>query len=264
MTKRARAVGLGLGLAVAAPGLLCAPAGGEAEVPGPVVVELFTSQGCSSCPSADAVFSTWGAEGFARGEVLPLSFDVDYWDYLGWKDLFSAPAYSERQRLYDVALRVRTYTPQMVVAGRAAFVGSDRSEAESQVGRFLGEPRRARLSVARARSSRLGLAVAAERLGKAEGDLHVMLALFESGLVTDVRAGENQGRALKNDFVVRRLVDLGGLPRDGKPLRRQVDAQWEPGWNAGRAGAAVFLQDADTRAIYDAASLYPLARQAVE
>src|SRR5208282_2701283 len=109
-----------------------------AQPASPVVVELFTSQGCSDCPAADALISGWGREEFVRGRVLPLSFDVDYWNYLGWKDVFSLPSYSSRQRRYASALGVGVYTPQMIVAGRSAFVGSDRTKAAQEAARFLG------------------------------------------------------------------------------------------------------------------------------
>ena len=85
-----------------------------------------------------------------------------------------------------------------------------------------------------------------------------MLALFENGLVTDVGAGENRGRRLRGDFVVRRLRDLGALPPGGAAFRRQVEEVRDPDWDPGRLGAAVFLQDPVTRAVYDAASVYPL------
>lgn len=235
---------------------------GAAESSSPVVVELFTSQGCSSCPDADRLLSTWGAKGFAAGKLLPLSFDVDYWNYLGWKDIFSAPAWSDRQQSYAAALGVRKYTPQMVVAGRAAFVGSDGEQAQEAAARFAGERPRARLSLKALPSTRARLDVEVEPTAQAEG-LHVMLALFENGLVTDVARGENGGRALRNDFVVRRLIDLGPL-EPGQVLQRRIDEPWDPGWRKDHSGAAIFLQDPQTLAVYDARAAYPLATRAAE
>jgi hypothetical protein len=236
--------------------LLAAPAA-AAESASRVVVELFTSQGCSSCPDADQLLSSWGAKGFAAGELLPLSFNVDYWNYLGWRDLFSAPAWSQRQSRYAAALGARTYTPQMVVAGRQAFVGSDGRQAAAAAARFRGEPPRARLSIGSLPSPRARLDVQVEPLPAAAG-LHVILVLFENGLVTEVSSGENGGRELKNDFVVRSLTDLGPL-ESGKTLKRRLEVPWESGWRKRSSGGAIFLQDPKTLAVYDARAAYPLA-----
>ena len=236
--------------------LLAAPAAAA-----PVVVELFTSQGCSSCPDADALLSRWGGARFAKGEVLPLSFDVDYWNYLGWKDAFSAPAYSRRQRDYAAALGARVYTPQMVVAGREAFVGSDEGALERAAARYAAEAPRARASVTALPSpaGRLRLRVQAARAAPGAGEARLMLALFENGLVTPVASGENAGRDLRADFVVRRLVDLGPLPADGSPLRRAVDERWDPAWSKARGGAAVFVQELPALGVSGAAWAYPLS-----
>jgi hypothetical protein len=224
-------------------------------VEAPVVLELFTSQGCSSCPDADALLSSWGMRLFQEGRALPLAFNVDYWNYLGWKDVFSEPAYSGRQRRYASALGVRTYTPQLVVAGREALVGSDASSAQAALARQSATgPSRVRVSAPASSRARLKVEVAAGGPGA-----RVMLALFENGLWTDVTSGENKGQRLRSDFVVRRLVDLGPLP-DGKPFRRHVDEAWDPSWNKASSGAAVFLQDPRTLAISDAAWVFPLSR----
>lgn len=229
---------------------------GAADSRSPVVVELFTSQGCSSCPDADRLLSTWGAQGFANGRLLPLSFDVDYWNYLGWRDVLSAPAWSERQSRYAQALGVRVYTPQMVVAGREAFVGSDGEQAAAAAARYSGETARARISLKSLPSPRARLDVDI-RPERAAAGLHVMLALFENGLATEVSRGENEGRRLKNDFVVRRLIDLGSLEA-GKEFKRRLETPWDAAWRKDRSGAAVFLQDPLTLAVYDARVAFPL------
>ncbi|MBI3547589.1 MAG: DUF1223 domain-containing protein [Elusimicrobia bacterium] len=235
--------------------LAAAPA---ASASAPVVVELFTSQGCSSCPDADALLSTWGMDGFKRGELLPLSYDVDYWDYLGWKDVFSTPAYTRRQRDYAAVLRTRTYTPQMVVAGQEAFVGSDRRAAERETARLAKAAFLYKVVLERPSGARALLGVRVSPPAKPEGVPHVMLAVFENGLSTTVTAGENAGKELRSDFVVRRLVDLGPI-EGGKEFHRMVDDSLETSWRLDRLGAAVFVQDAATRAISGAASLYPLS-----
>src|SRR5687767_7444761 len=94
------------------------------DAPSPVLVELFTSHGCSSCPPADELLRTRGKSGWERGELVPLSFHVDYWDYIGWTDPFGSPDWTARQRRYSRTLERRVYTPQMVAGGVASFVGS--------------------------------------------------------------------------------------------------------------------------------------------
>src|SRR5262245_24379168 len=114
-------------------------AGKAAEAPASipdakVVGEPFTSQGCSSCPPADALLRRLGSDPALREQMLPLAFHVDSWDALGWKDPFSSPAWSERQTAYARAFgSARIYTPQAVVDGRAGCVGSDEDELRSRV-----------------------------------------------------------------------------------------------------------------------------------
>ena len=225
---------------------------------GPVLVELFTSQGCSSCPDADRLLSTWGHSEFRAGHVLPLSFSVDYWNALGWADVFSAPSWSRRQASYASAIRARSYTPQMVVAGRESFVGSDGDRAAAAVSRYSNETPRALLSLQKHPGSASSLDISVAVLPQA-GGLHAMLAFFENGLHTNVTRGENGGRELRNDFVVRRLIDLG--PVDSRQtMKRTLDANLEQGWNAQNMGAALFVQDLDGLAVYDAQALFPLVK----
>jgi hypothetical protein len=101
---------------------------------GPVVIELFTSQGCSSCPPADRLLTRLAQDSKLAGQVIPLSFHVDYWDYIGWQDPFASPRWSERQRQYGRAFRSnRIYTPQLVVNGRTECVGSQEGVVRRQI-----------------------------------------------------------------------------------------------------------------------------------
>src|SRR5271154_2289788 len=95
-----------------------------------VVLELFTSQGCSSCPPADALLKKLSAE---NSQLLPLSFHVDYWNYLGWKDPYSSPANTDRQRGYASALDGQVYTPELVVNGAVGVVGSDEGSVRNAI-----------------------------------------------------------------------------------------------------------------------------------
>lgn len=174
----------------------------------PVVVELFTSQGCSSCPPADAFL----ADLAKRDDVIALGFHVDYWDYIGWKDPFASSAYTGRQRAYARRLGLSTiYTPQMVVDGRFDVVGSHRSVAKARI-----EDARRRLAVMPGPAIKLGeqdgrhvATIAAAPDGKAE-PCRVLFAAWRKSATTDVRKGENAGRQLLDANIVTALEDLGG------------------------------------------------------
>jgi hypothetical protein len=168
----------------------------------PIVVELFTSEGCSSCPPADALL----AELAGRQDVLALSFHVDYWDRLGWKDPFSSPEATRRQHGYAELLGLATvYTPQMVVDGRWQAVGSDRSEVEQA----LGSARRSRDGVPIALAVDHGRAqITLEQSGNGfVADL--LLIGFDRQHVTAVSRGENGGRTLSHVDVVRSIEQIG-------------------------------------------------------
>jgi hypothetical protein len=167
----------------------------------PTVVELFTSEGCSSCPPADALL----AELAGRPDVLALSFHVDYWDRLGWKDPFSSPEATRRQHGYAELLGLATvYTPQIVVDGRWQAVGSDRTEVEQA----LGSARHNRDDVP------VALAVAPGRakitMGPGGGGVAATLLLigFDRRHVTAVARGENGGRTLSHVDVVRSIEEV--------------------------------------------------------
>lgn len=162
----------------------------------PVLVELFTSEGCSSCPPADAALARLSSD-----RVIALSWHVDYWNELGWPDPFSSSAGTARQHAYARALGGGTYTPEMIVAGREAFVGSNESRARQAI------------SAAQARPARATISAAAERNGDrvivrygasgALDDASVGLALAESRVAVQVPRGENAGRRLEHVQVVR-------------------------------------------------------------
>jgi hypothetical protein len=168
----------------------------------PIVVELFTSEGCSSCPPADALL----AELAGRPDVLALSFHVDYWDRLGWKDPFSSPDATRRQHDYADLLGLATvYTPQMVVDGRWQAVGSDRSEVEQA----LGSARRNRDEVPVALASDHGRAQIIVGQGGDEVAANLLLIGFDRRHVTAVSRGENGGRTLSHVDVVRSIEQIG-------------------------------------------------------
>jgi hypothetical protein len=176
-----------------------APAAGAER---PILLELFTSEGCSSCPPADRLL----AELAAGSEVLALSYHVDYWDRLGWKDPFSSPAATRRQNRYARLLgRGEIYTPQLVVDGHWQAVGSDRDA----VGRALAAARRGAAAV----PINLALADGAARvsLGAGPDDMPatVLLVGFDRRHVDKVGGGENDGRTLTHVDVVRGFAEIG-------------------------------------------------------
>ena len=218
-----------LSLALVAVLAACTPAYGDNRKV--VLLELFTSQGCSSCPPADRLLAELGRE---EG-IVALSFHVDYWDDLGWKDPFASAAWTARQRGYARALGEggRVYTPQLVVNGRAHVVGSDRRGAAAAI-RAAREAAQAKVELsARARwdgEGRVRVTATARGAGKAE----VWAALVESGLTTEVRRGENGGRELGNDVVVRRMDRVEG---------GEASLAVASGWRRDHLAAVVFVQD---------------------
>ena len=178
-----------------------------AHAPGvAAVVELFTSEGCSSCPPADAVLADLaGAE--ARG-VFALAFHVDYWDGLGWPDRFASPQSTARQREYARAFGSEgMYTPQMIVGGADEFAGSNRDRADSAVARALARPAVAQLSVVPRRTGADAIAVDFVAAGAPAGS-RLTVAVVQRSATTKVRAGENAGRTLHHANVVRAFAEL--------------------------------------------------------
>jgi hypothetical protein len=182
----------------------------------PVLVELFTSEGCSSCPSADRVLAELEAEQPVEGAlIVPLSLHVDYWNRLGWKDPFSDPMYSARQHGYSDSSG-RRYTPQMVVDGKWRFIGSAGKKARAAVAAAAAEPKApASIRAERLAAGRVRLAVEIAPLSKPAGEVLVSLALVENSLATQVKRGENAGRRLEHAAVVRSLSTIGSMGVEG-------------------------------------------------
>jgi len=198
----------------------------------PLVVELFTSQGCSSCPPADALLAELAHDGALAGRKLaPLSFHVDYWDELGWADPFALPAWTQRQRAYAAALGDdRVYTPELVVGGTAAVVGS-RADAVARA--IAAAPAQQRVD-ATARWTAERIVVDAH--GPANAD--VWVAIWEAETHTEVAKGENAGHALASVRVVRRLERVAASGHAGH-VEIGLDRRWRD------VGAVAFAQRPD-------------------
>lgn len=214
----------------------------------PVLVELFTSQGCSSCPPADALLG----ELSGRDDVITLGYHVDYWDYIGWADPFADPLFTSRQRLYAAALGNRTiYTPQMVIDGTIDRVGSRRFEVEASIDRLLRANPAERISVPLHLSRRADGSVGAALPAAAVPDgATVLMAATTSRHVTEIRRGENSGRTLVDFDVVRRLAKVGDY--DGRAVDWAIAPESFP---KGADRLAVWLQAPGNGPILGAAKL---------
>src|SRR5712692_2934716 len=191
---------------------------------GPWAVELFTSQGCNSCPPSDAYLGSLAR----RPDIVALSFHVDYWDYIGWKDAFATRATTERQRAYARVLKQRyVYTPEMVVDGIGHDTGRERGPIEALLAEAQRRsPRRATPELARAVGGPLTITLAPFALDGGPAD--VTLAIYDRRHSTPVASGENQGRMLDNFNVVRRLEVLARW--DGAAASWTIDAdRLQPG-----------------------------------
>lgn len=170
------------------------------------IVELFTSQGCSSCPPADHVLRDLIEEAEKTNKpIYGLSFHVDYWNYLGWKDPYSSADYSNRQREYNRSLKSRgSYTPQMIVNGVSEFIGSKRSLAYQEVDNALEMQSKVAVEITNSQLSASAdeLVVSYKNTGTCS-NCQINIALVESDLRDAVKRGENHGRTLRHDNVVR-------------------------------------------------------------
>lgn len=212
----------------------CATAAGDTRTDDvPVVIELFTSQGCSSCPPADVLLAKIARDGkVGHRTVAPLTFHVDYWNDLGWPDPFSTPAWTERQRQYADALGDdRVYTPELVVAGGAGMVGSQELGVKAAI---LTAPKQQPVA---AKATWGATTLTVEATAPAGAD--VFVAVWEDGTRTAVPRGENAGETLISDRVVRRLEHVASAGTTGT---RTI--QLGP-WTAG--GAVAFAQRQDRR-----------------
>ena len=209
-----------------------------------VVVELFTSQGCSTCPPADRLLSKLGEE---RGlAVVPLAFHVDIWNHIGWNDPFSSKDWTQRQVAYARRFGLEQLsTPQAVVDGGAQLVGSDEGGLRAAIASAAMKPAGAVALRVEADASKIR-ADAEVTLPESLRDrkLDLIFALYETGLVTAVGRGENEGHTLHDDYVVRRLVRAARLSPGGSgPTRHGSSFSIEKGWDRTRLGVAAFLQD---------------------
>jgi hypothetical protein len=244
----------------------------RAALPTPVIVELFTSEGCSDCPPADTLLEKLIATPPVGGvQVIGLGQHVDYWDRLGWKDRFSSAVLTNRQQLYQTRFGTESiYTPQMVVDGRAEFVGSDAGAARKAIERALTVPH----GTVTIDLSSIGAELAPPLRADQGHPLHVAVAISdlpppvrgdradiivlvtESGLRTEVKRGENHGRTLSHAPVVRYLATIGQVADAGASTGiKQADIPLAADWQRDHLAVVAFVQELHSRAILAAASV---------
>ncbi|KAB2032807.1 hypothetical protein ERO13_D05G362300v2 [Gossypium hirsutum] len=221
----------------------------EASAEGPVLVELFSSQGCVTSPAAELLLSRLGRGDFQLdAPVIVLAYHVDYWDYMGWKDPYGSSLSTVRQKAYVEALRLDTmFTPQVVVQGRAQCVGNDEDTLLSII---AGAPRfpapTFQANFQRPTSESLQVTLTGALRSKVDNNgVNIMVALYESGLVNDCPAGENKGKVLSNDFVVRKLEKLCTVKDVSakKTVSGTVTFTLWDGFNSSKCSLAVFVQN---------------------
>jgi hypothetical protein len=215
----------------------------------PVIVELFSSEGCSSCPPADVWLSSLDRSQSVDGvTVLALEEHVDYWDRLGWRDPFGQPAFDDRQRGYARVLADhRVFTPEIVVDGHVVAENGDEDGAARELRASASDPR-AKVTLARHGDR---VTVDATDIPAPNDDVsEIWLAVTESGLASDVATGENAGRRLVHAPIVRVLKKVGATASSA--FHGETEAAIEPGWAPGAIRLVAFVQRARSRRIVGA------------
>lgn len=224
-----------------------------------VIAELFTSEGCSSCPAADALLRDWLSRQPVQGvEFVALGEHVDYWDRLGWRDPYSSGVFSRRQSEYAAAFKSdRIYTPQLIVDGRLECVGSDVACVQRAVREAARQPK-ARVSIAttvagKDLAARIVVEVPMAVVRRAQAD--IMLAVTEDDVETRVLRGENGGVTLRHSAVTRTLVEAGTLEASGTRADVTVAVPISADWTRRHLRLVAFVQERETRRIIGGGSI---------
>lgn len=190
-----------IGLAFALGGAVATPVSAQEQQP--VVVELFTSQGCSSCPPADEFAATL----LMDPDIILLAMHVDYWDYIGWKDSFASPAFTNRQKAYARAVGSRTiYTPQLIIDGEGRIEGVDPARTRAEIMRAAAEQSPVTLKITREGEE---LLIEAEASAPLSGDVVVHLVRYRPSETVKIERGENRGRTITYHNIVTKWDPVG-------------------------------------------------------
>ena len=253
MAMRILLLALALALAVDAQAMQCRA---ESSKTTTALVELYTSEGCDSCPPADRWLSSLGTRGYAPDRVVPIALHVDYWDYIGWKDPFAKQAFSARQRkMASLARAAMVYTPQVLLQGRD-FRNWGAGAFEREVAKINALPAKARISLLLDRHRPGAFAVeAAAQLEDAvpSADMALYLGAYENKLVSEVKAGENRGKSLAHDYVV--LQWAGPFEFHGQRLAARESLPLLPRAIPQHSGVVAFVQNRSTGEVLQALML---------
>lgn len=228
----------------------------------PVLVELFTSEGCSTCPPADALLGVLDrAQPIGSAEVIAVEEHVDYWDQQGWKDPFDSPDWTFRQNEYSGSLHNGTpYTPQMVVDGTQGFTGSRGPLAKEAIEKAASVQKTkvaiSEASPAQGRSVALKIDVEKPLNGTPKDTAQVLLGVTETGLHSSVKAGENAGHELQHAAVLRELKVIGAVGKNGQEgFSGQQTVKLDSSWNLANLRVVVFVQEKKSRRVLGAAEM---------
>jgi hypothetical protein len=228
-------------------GVSTPPAESASDVRPAVLVELFTSEGCSSCPPADALLQKLDRQPISGEEMIVLSEHVDYWNHIGWKDPYSSRFYSDRQNAYARRLGLSgVYTPQMIVDGTNQFVGGDEALANEAFAKALTKPKIAvrltsvSISATNVLLAHLETGALQQSFGLPAADVYVAVALNRAE--SHVSHGENAGRTLAHTAVVRRIVKVGSI-RQGQAFGEDIQVKLDPGTDARNLRLIAFVQE---------------------
>ena len=208
-----------------------------------VLVELFTSEGCSSCPPADQVLTLLGHEpAVPNVNIITLGFHVDYWDSRSWRDRFSSNLFTQRQQAYARGFKIdSTYTPQMVVDGSRELVGSNSGGAVDAIGKLAAQPKGAVAVTLDGGQLHIKVSGLPEH-----ADSTVYLAVAEDKLASSVNGGENAGNKLEHSSVVRQLTSIGTVPAKQAALNIDQNLPTDAAWKRENLKYVVFVQDNTT------------------
>jgi hypothetical protein len=232
----------------------------------PVLVELFTSEGCSSCPPADALLIDMDKrQPFPSAEVIAIEEHVTYWDDQGWRDPFSSADWTYRQNDYSAALNTgSSYTPEMVVDGTQGFTGSRGPLAKAAVEKAASAKKAgveiSEVSPPQGKSVTLKIGVGQLLNATPKDTAQVLLAITETGLHMAVKDGENAGHELQHSAVLREMKVIGVAGKNGQEFSAQPTVKLDSDWKLANLRAVVFVQEKKSRRVLGAAEL-PLAQE---
>ncbi|MFD0928975.1 DUF1223 domain-containing protein [Methylophilus glucosoxydans] len=219
------------------------------------LVELYTSEGCSSCPPADQWLTRLKTQGNQLGNIVPMALHVDYWDYIGWKDNFANPAFARRQREMAASGHARgVYTPQIAINGQDTRSWVSESRFKNEIASINRMPAKAEIRLA-VNSHTLKSAQVSTSIKTAEaGPLVYYLALQENNLQSTVNAGENRGEMLRHDYVVRQWLGPFKVGADGK-TNESHEIHFQQAWKQRDLSVVAFVQNSATGEVLQALTL---------